>query len=232
MQSGEMLAYLAIPRGAARVPGVVVIHDAGGMTQDTRNQADWLAEAGFLTVALNLYYRGGFTFCVRTIFHDLIVRSGPTFTQIACADIECARAWLSLQSACNGRVGIVGFCMGGAFALMLASDRGFSASSVNYGGKLPADIDRFLATACPIVGSYGAKDPWNQGVADQLERALERALIVHDVKEYPEAGHSFMNNHQSIFFKALRFAGIAYNESAALDARRRIAAFFHTHLQP
>ena len=104
--------------------------------------------------------------------------------------------------------------MGGAFALLLASGRGFSASSVNYGGKLPADVDSFLATACPIVASYGAKDRWNQGVADQLERALERALIAHDVKEYPDAGHSFMNNHQSIFFKALRFAGIAYNEPA------------------
>ena len=80
--------------------------------------------------------------------------------------------------------------------------------------------------------SYGAKDRWNQGVADQLERALERAFIAHDVKEHPDAGHSFMNNHQSICFKAQRFAGIAYNEPATLDARRRIAAFFRTHLQP
>jgi carboxymethylenebutenolidase len=230
MRRGEMPVYLAIPPGAGRLPGVVVIHDAGGMTQDTRNQADWLAEAGFLAVALNLYYRGGLAFCIRTIFHDLIVRSGPTFTQTASADIECARAWLSAQPGCNGRVGIIGFCMGGAFALLLASDRGFSASSVNYGGKLPADIDNFLATACPIVASYGVKDRWNRGVADQLERALERAVVPHDVKEYPDAGHSFMNNHQSVFFKALRFAGIAYNEPAALDARRRITAFFRTHL--
>jgi hypothetical protein len=41
-----------------------------------------------------------------------------------------------------------------------------------------------------------------------------------------------MNNHESLFFKALRFADIAYDEQATLDARRRIAAFFHTHLQP
>ena len=232
MQGCEMLAYQATPSATGSVPGVIVIHDAGGMTQDSRNQADWLAEAGFLAVALNLYHRGGLTFCIRTIIHDLIVRSGPTFTDIACADIESARAWLSLQPGCNGRVGIMGFCMGGAFALLLASDGGFSASSVNYGGKLRKDLDSFLAHACPIVGSYGAKDPFNQGVADQLQRALERALIPHDVKEYPDAGHSFMNDHQSIFFKVLRFAGIAYNGPAALDARRRIAAFSHTHLQP
>jgi carboxymethylenebutenolidase len=177
-------------------------------------------------------HRGGFVFCVRSIFHDLIARNGPTFTEIASADIECAREWLSLQPGCNGSTGIIGFCMGGAFALMLASGRGFSASSVNYGGKLPADVDNFLATACPIVASYGAKDPWNKGVADQLEHALERALVPHNVKEYPDAGHSFMNDHQSVFFKILRFAAIAYDEPATVDARRRIAAFFHTHLQP
>jgi carboxymethylenebutenolidase len=51
------------------------------------------------------------------------------------------------------------------------------------------------------------------------------------VKEYPDAGHSFMNNHQSFWFKLLRFSGIAYDEPATLDARRRITAFFHTHLQ-
>jgi carboxymethylenebutenolidase len=232
MQGCAMLAYRATPPGTGSVPGVIVIHDAGGLTQDSRNQADWLAEAGFIAVALNLYHRGGLTFCVRTIIHDLIVRSGATFADIACADIESARAWLSLQPGCNGRVGIIGFCMGGAFALLLASDRGFSASSVNYGGKLRKDLDSFLAQACPIVGSYGARDPFNQGVADQLQRALEHALIPHDVKEYPDAGHSFMNDHQSIFFKVLRFAGIAYNEPATLDARRRIAAFFHAHLQP
>jgi carboxymethylenebutenolidase len=122
--------------------------------------------------------------------------------------------------------------MGGGFALMLVSGHGFSAASVNYGGKLPEDIDAFLATACPVVGSYGAKDRWNQGVADQLQRALERALVAHDVKEYPDAGHSFMNTHQSFWFRLLRFSGIAYDEPATLDARRRIATFFHTHLQP
>jgi carboxymethylenebutenolidase len=229
MRDGEMPAYLAAPPSSVRVPGVIVIHDAGGMTRDHRSQADWLAEAGFLAVAINLYHRGGLAFCIRTVIHDLIVRRGLTFTDIACADIESARAWLSLQPGCNGRVGVIGFCMGGAFALLVAG-RGFSSSSVNYGGKLPADVDTFLATACPIVASYGAKDRWNQGVAEQLERALERASVAHDVKEYPDAGHSFMNNHQSIFFKVLRFADIAYNEPAALDARRRIAAFFHTHL--
>ena len=222
---GEMPAYLAAPPSTGLVPGVIVLHDVGGMSQDHRNQADWLAEAGFLAVAIDLYHRGGPILCLRTIIRDAIARSGPTFD-----DIESARAWLSAQPGCNGRVGVIGFCMGGGFALMLVSGHGFSAASINYGGKLPGDVDVFLTTACPVIGSYGAKDRWNQGVANQLECALERALVAHDVKEYPDAGHSFMNNHDSFWFKLLRYVDIAYNEHATLDARRRIAAFFHTHL--
>jgi len=111
-----------------------------------------------------------------------------------------------------------------------SSGHGFSAASVNYGGPLPKDVDDFLQAACPVVGSYGGKSRWEQGVADQLEQALQRALIPHDVKEYPEAGHSFMNNKQSFFFKLLRYRNIGFNEPAAMDARRRIIAFFNAHL--
>ena len=227
---GELPAYLAASPSTASLPGVVVLHDAAGMSQDLRNQADWLAAEGFFAVAPDLYHPGKLS-CIRTIIGDLIAGRESTWTADALSDIASTRAWLSLQPGCSGRIGVIGFCMGGGFALLVSSGRGFSASSINYGGQLPADVDTFLSTACPIVASYGAKDRWTQGVADQLERALERVLVAHDVKEYPDAGHSFMNNHDSIFFKALRFTGIGYDEQATLDARRRIAAFFHTHLQ-
>jgi carboxymethylenebutenolidase len=222
---GQMPAWLASPSSQAPIPGVVVLHDVGGMSQDHRNQADWLGEAGFLTLAIDLYYRGGFPLCLRAIIRDFTARSGPTFD-----DVESARTWLLAQPNCNGKVGVIGFCMGGGFALLLASGHGFSAASINYGGKLPPDVETFLQVACPVVGSYGAKSHWEQGVADQLEQALQRALVPHDVKEYPDAGHSFMNNKQSFWFKMLRFRNIGFNEPSAMDARRRIIAFFHTHL--
>jgi carboxymethylenebutenolidase len=222
---GQMPAYLATPAAPNRVPGVIVLHDVGGMSQDHRNQANWLAEAGFLALAVDLYYLGGMLRCLRAIARDLTARTGPTFD-----DVEACRAWLAAQPGCTGHIGVAGFCMGGGFALLLVSGRGFSAASINYGGKLPLDVDDFLKTACPVIGSYGGKSHFEKGVAADLERALQRALVPHDVKEYPDAAHSFMNNKEHFWFKVLRFTGIAYNEPAAMDAQRRIATFFHTHL--
>src|SRR6476661_6056965 len=220
----ELRAHLAVPPTTPGPwPGVVVVHEIFGLNDDIHQQGEKRGAAGFLTLAVDLFSAGGKVRCIRQVFGTLTRGSGP-----AIDDIEAARSWLGGHADCTGKVGVIGFCMGGGFALLTAA-RGFDAASSNYG--IVPDEDA-LRGACPVVGSYGKRDPELRKGAEKLRTRLTAAGVVHDVKEYPGAGHSFLNRpNLGPAAPLLRVAGIGYRAPSAEDAWGRILRFFDEHLR-
>lgn len=236
-----MPAYVSTPAPTRRDPGpwpgVVVVHDAFGMSDDMRDQADWLAAAGYVALLPDLYSRDGRTQgwgrvpCVARTMQQVSRGEGPAF-----ARLEAARAALADREDCTGTVGVIGFCMGGGFALLLAGRPGWSAASVNY-GILPDDdaaLDAAVAGACPVVGSFGGEDRLLVGGAARVGAALERAGVPHDVREYPGAQHGFVTrttDTSPLGPLMRRVMGVSHDAEASADARRRILGFFDEHLR-
>jgi carboxymethylenebutenolidase len=223
--SQPLHGVLATPAGDGPWPGVVVIHEAFGLDEVMRRQTERMAQAGYLSLAVDLFSAGGARRCLVSTMRAMLTGRGRAF-----ADIEAARGWLVDSPDCTGKVGVIGFCMGGGFALLTAG-AGFDAVAANY-GKLPSDVDKAVAGACPVVASYGGRDLL-RGSARKLEAALDRAGVAHDVMEYPSAGHSFLNDAEvgpRLLRPLARVAGVGPEPRAAADAWRRIDAFFAEHL--
>jgi carboxymethylenebutenolidase len=225
--SRSLRGYLASPEGTGPWPAVVMIHEVFGLDDVMRRHADRLAGLGYLTLAVDLFTAGSTARCLLTTMTTMIRGHGRAF-----ADIGTARDYLASSRDCTGKIGVIGFCMGGGFALLSAGD-GYEAAAVNY-GQLPRHLDETLASACPIVGSYGGRDRSLRGAAPRLGAALDKAGITHDVKEYPAAGHAFLNDSEAgprALRPLLRIAGIGPEPESAKDAWDRIELFFAAHLR-
>jgi carboxymethylenebutenolidase len=208
-------AYLAKP-AEKTARGVLVLHEAFGLTPDICAIADRIASHGYVALAPAMFRRG----CLmRTLRRN--IRHG---------DFDDWRRYLREEHGVE-RDAVIGFCMGGGFAIAYAAtspNPPLAAIAPNYGFPPKA-----VTAMCPLVGSYGENDRFLVDRARQLDEQLDALGVDHDIKIYPGAGHSFMNRHEggfATFVARVNPTPLGYDEAAAEDAWRRIFGFFEAHL--
>lgn len=215
---------LTVPDGAVGPgPALVMIYEVFGMSEEMRRVARDLAADGFVVLIPDLFARGSIRpLCVASAMRTMSRGSGRELD-----DIEAARRWLAERPEVDAdRIGAIGFCMGGGFALLLARTGLYKVSAPFYPG---AHVE--MTQSCPVVASLGGRDPANRGYGAQLERQLTALGVAHDVKTYPEAGHSFFTRTEGALANVMgRVIPLEYREADAQDAHRRVIAFFREHL--
>ena len=224
VEGGEMELYVSLPEGgSAPFPGVVVVQHAGGVDEFIRTMCDRLAEAGYGAAAPALYHRlgEGEERTPRALKDaEMIADVGPT------ADFLQANARIDGEA-----LAVIGFCMGGRVAyLMAAAVPAFRAAVAYYGGNtavalggegVASPFGRTAEIRCPLMFHFGAEDG-NPSPEDRekLHAELERHGKEHEFHSYAEAGHAFMD-----------FTGARYAEAAAAASWPRTLDFLDRHLR-
>jgi carboxymethylenebutenolidase len=220
-KSGDETAsgLLVTPEGKGPFPALVVIQEWWGLNDWVKNQARALAKEGYVALAPDLY-RGKLA-TKQEDAHQLMMGTPP---DRAVRDIEGAFATLSARADVKkDRIGVVGWCMGGGYALRFATTQPALAAVVAYYGTPPTDPAAVAAIKAPVLGNYGAED---KGPSPDLVRAFEAALKKAgksvDVKIYDGAGHAFANPDNP-------WGG--YRPQAAQDAWTRTTQFLAKNLK-
>lgn len=224
----DVRAFLALPSGAGPHAGVVVLHEIFGLNSDMRRIAQRFADSGYAALAPDFFGgRGPKALCVARAV--LSIRSGRG---TAYEDVDAARRYLeSLAEVDGSRLGIVGFCMGGGFALLAALQGPYRVAAPFY-GQVPKDA-KYLEGICPVVGGYGGRDKMFAPQGARLKRHLEMLQVPHDVVVYPHAGHSYMSQASPTLVRRIGAKGpmkAGYDATAAEDSWRRMLGFFGKYL--
>lgn len=211
----QVPGYLALPAGKGPLPGLVVIHEWWGQNAWAREKAEAFAAKGYVALAVDLY-RGQVADDPDTA-HQLS-RALPN--DRALRDLKGAFAYLAARKDVDPkRIGVIGWCMGGGFALDLAEAEPALAAVVVYYGRLPTEATGIAHIKAPVLGSFGADD---KGIPAESVREFaskaEQAGVKTDLKVYPGAGHAFASSAKGPMAKA-------YRPEAAKDADARTDAF-------
>ena len=217
---GEASGHLALPSGTeAKKAAVVVIQEWWGVDDWIKEQTARFASQGYVALAPDLYR--GRTAGSPDEAHELM-RGMPE--DRALADLKAAVDYLAARPDVDpNRIGVIGWCMGGGYALKLATaDTRLKGTVINY-GSVVTDTDAITRINSKILGNFGGAD---RGIpADDVKKFgsnLTKYGKLGDIKIYDGAGHAFMNPNNKE----------GYNEAAAKDAWGRIDRFFESTLQP
>lgn len=210
-------AYLARPEGEGPFPGVVVIHEAFGLNEHIRDIARRFANEGYVTLAVDLFSNQNRMVCMARLMGGMILSPNSTNHQ-GIRDLKAALTFLTEQPGVDKeRVGAIGFCMGGTFAVAWATTDNRLKAIAPYYAMNPRPL-KAVERLCPVVGSYPTGD-FTTEPGKKLDIELDRYQIPHDIKIYPGTKHSFFNDQRG-----------SYDAAAAADSWGRVLAFFKEHV--
>jgi len=219
-QSGDetVSGFLALPEGKGPFPAVIIIHEWWGLNNWIKENAKKFADKGYMTLAVDLYR--GQVAADQDAAHELM-RGLPE--DRATRDLQAAFAYLvSRPEVKHDKIGSLGWCMGGGYALQAALNiPELSACVINY-GRLVTDADLIDKINCPVLGIFGAKD---RGIPVKdiaaFKRACEKAGKNIAIQIYDKSGHAFMNEN----------IAKSYNAKDAKNAWEKTFAFFEKNLK-
>ncbi len=215
-KSTPLEAYLAYPEGPGPFPGIVVIHEILGLNDNIRDIARRFAETGYVALAVDLFSGRNRAVCMFRFMSGTFLNS---LNHGAIQDLRAALTLLAGQPNVNPkRLGAVGFCMGGSFAIAWAcTDDRLKVIAPFYAFN-PRPL-RAVARLCPVVGSYPDPDI-TTAQGRRLDEVLDHYGVPHDIKIYPGARHSFFNDQLPR----------SYDPAASADAWERMLAYFKAHI--
>lgn len=219
---GSFGAYLATP-ASGRGPGIVVIQEIFGVNKVMRDIADHLAARGFFALCPDLFWRleHGVQLTDKTDAEwqrafDLMGRFNP---DTGVADIQASIDHLRGLSGCTGKVGAVGYCLGGFLAYLTAARTDADASVGYYGVNIQTRLDEAKKIKKPLMLHIAGKDEY---VKPDAQKAIMDGLSGNPlvtVHHYPEMDHAFA-----------REGGAHFDKACAELANGRTDTFFRTHL--
>ena len=210
-------AFLAKPISAAAAPAILLLHEWWGLNDRIRDVARRMAQEGYVVLAPDLYARLGSK--VATTPQEAANLMNAVSSQAVLRDLNAATRYLKTQPFVDPlAIGIVGFSMGGTFALIQTAHNSDLKAAVVFYGKVPP-IETFRYLLCPILYHYPAKDGWvTSQEVDRLKEGFAQHGKTGEVFVYPEATHGFCNEQQPDAYRA-NDAKLAWQRTFAFLAR-------------